>query len=756
MDNLFLAKTYKKKTISEHTKDVLEKVEHIRNLYGDVMCDKNWELLRLASYYHDFGKINHKFQNKLYSVLGIEKKLETKEEIIEIPHGYISPAFLDQNKLKKEGFNKDDITILINAIYNHHYREVNLKEIELINEIIRILEEEIDEDIEYFYIKDCTENYSISFSFLADVNDVAFRKFIKKKHNYQKYVMIKGLLNKCDYIASAEIDLAEEGVYVKGLGYKQIVDNLFNINNWTKNKLQKDAEIQTGSIVAIASTGIGKTEASLLWGKNKKLFYTLPVRTSLNAMYRRIKDNIGYEKVKLLHSTALKEYFEDIDYIDAIKMYKSASLLTAPLTVCTIDQIFKFVFKYHNFEYIIATLAYSSVIIDEIQMYSADLVATILVALKQIQDFGGKFMITTATLPKYFLKEMDNLGINYKLLDKKDYLMTKKRHKVELIEGEFDIGAIEELAEKNKVLVVCNTVKKAQECYKQLQIENKRILHSRFIKKHRSLLEKEILEFAPNKGVKGMCNTGVWVTTQLVEASLDIDFDILISEMCSIDSLFQRMGRVFRNRENVHRKTNIFVYNNANGRGTVVDKDVYDFSLNALKLYNRKLLSEEAKQEMMDCVYDESRNTSLNNSNYVRKVNKKIKVLNNIEINSMTKMEAVRKFRDIMSCTVVPETIFNKLIDEGKIDEWDELLKDDFVSAIEKRKIYDEINEYTLSLRYNENLPVDFETEAFYQDSKIFRCDCEYDYNDEDKRGAGLIIDYNKKLSDYELQKLFF
>ena len=61
----------------------------------------------------------------------------------------------------------------------------------------------------------------------------------------------------------------------------------------------------------------------------------------------------------------------------------------------------------------------------------------------------------------------------------------------------------------------------------------------------RAKLEKEIKEFSNNKE-----KSGVWITTQLVEASLDIDFDYLYTEMSTLDSLFQRLGRCYRKRKN--------------------------------------------------------------------------------------------------------------------------------------------------------------------------------------------------------------
>lgn len=93
-----------------------------------------------------------------------------------------------------------------------------------------------------------------------------------------------------------------------------------------------------------------------------------------------------------------------------------------------------------------------------------------------------------------------------------------------------------------KVLVICNTVSRAQEVYEKLRERNDSVwlLHSRFIRRDRNLLEQKIMEFSESD------EAGIWVTTQIVEASLDIDFDILHTEMCTADSLLQRMGRCNR------------------------------------------------------------------------------------------------------------------------------------------------------------------------------------------------------------------
>ncbi len=71
MKNLFLAKTKNQETIMQHTDKLLWKYYQIRALYPNIP-NLNWELLKTACIYHDLGKMNVKFQNKIMSKLNEE------------------------------------------------------------------------------------------------------------------------------------------------------------------------------------------------------------------------------------------------------------------------------------------------------------------------------------------------------------------------------------------------------------------------------------------------------------------------------------------------------------------------------------------------------------------------------------------------------------------------------------------------------------------------------------------------------------
>ena len=143
-----------------------------------------------------------------------------------------------------------------------------------------------------------------------------------------------------------------------------------------------------------------------------KTFFTLPLRTSINAIYDRIEDDIKYNHTGLLHSTALEYLKEKDEFKNQEEKYNQTKNLFEKVTTCTIDQIFPFVFKYKGYERIYATLSYSKIIIDEIQAYSPEIVAAILKGIEMINRIGGKFMIMTATLPRLYKEELERQGIN--------------------------------------------------------------------------------------------------------------------------------------------------------------------------------------------------------------------------------------------------------------------------------------------------------------------------------------------------------
>ena len=596
----------KQKTLKEHHKDIVTCAEMFFLEYGEYFTEKEKKLVVEACRIHDLGKVNLVFQAMICPKLAEKFHIDVRKTP-QIPHGFLSAVTisLDEFDDLSELFSDKDFGPFITAVYYHHDREDHYNS------------PAIRKYAEKYYMKQIEEylNRKIRKLNCSNLDDLLFRnnvytgKYIPDSNAWKEYLLIKGLLNKFDYTVSAGYENAESAI---DLHEKKLVKNIEKfLNGKELRPAQKFMKMNRDkNLIVIAPTGSGKTEASLLWMNGEKSFYTLPLKVSSNAIYLRIKENYEYKDVALLHSDAMAVYLREYNGNEDIgEKYERSKMLSQPLTVCTVDQLFRFVYRALGTEIFAATLKYSKLVLDEIQAYEPRVIATIIYGLKMIQEMGGKFAIITATFPpvlKYFMEQYGLVeGKQYisKDFTGKEYQVEKyPRHKVEIRHSEMNLDEIRLRGKNRKVLVICNTVSKAQKLYKKLEGENVWLLHSKYIRRDRAFLERKIMGFSESG------ESGIWITTQIVEASLDIDFDILYTEMCTADSLLQRMGRCNRKGRYCPNEANIVVFDNRNGvsegkRRSVYEDKLYDRSLELLSKYEHILFSEDKKTAYMNEVY---------------------------------------------------------------------------------------------------------------------------------------------------------
>lgn len=729
-----IAKSNPVETIDEHTGHLLEGFEYLKNLYGDRFSDNELQLIKLAAVYHDCGKSNFNFQKMIRKKANIsfsedelkfEKDIEKMYKSINngesVPHGFLSPAFLNLSELESE-FCKEDIRILINAIYFHHTRDYSFTDREIKNMV--------DEDLK----KRLKVNLQSRYFGKVYINQKPI-----EDSEWIKFAVVKGILNKLDYWASSDRRVPIEikpDINDKYIGdvVEQKIDtcNLRDVQIYMKNN-------QNENLVVIASTGIGKTEAALLWIGDYKAFYTLPLKVSINAIYERINKEYGCpkDKLALLHSDSFNYLLEKENELSTEKNNLTRKL-AFPLTICTVDQLFTFVYKYRGSEILLANLKYSKLIIDEIQAYSPEIIGKLVYGLKLITDAGGKFSIITATMPPIFEYYLNKQKINYIKPQQVYYSPHKNRHLISLKSGDFEYSDIVKNSKSKKVLIICNTVRKAQETYENLKGSNVFLLHSKYIQKHRHLLEDKIMDFTS----KNNNNVGIWITTQIVEASLDLDFDILYTEMCTADSLLQRMGRCYRKRDYLEQDPNIIIYDTRNGVGKepgkgVYDSYLYDRSLCYLKKYSDRLFKEEDKIDYINDVYSTQ---DLINEKFSGRIEKAILECRNIVPGLYDEKEAKQKFRDISSVSLIPDSIFNKINTGGYFDNLIAGLQNKY--SAERTKAESELKSYTVSIPGNTNKR---DKKPICGNVVIYRTSLKYEFDEKTLEGRGLL---NEEESD--------
>ena len=118
------------------------------------------------------------------------------------------------------------------------------------------------------------------------------------------------MLNKFDYTVSAGYENAELACDIREKRLKKEVESFLEGKD-LRPAQQFMKEHMDDSLVVIAPTGSGKTEAALLWLDGEKGFYTLPLKVSSNAIYSRIKNGYGYEHAAILHSDSMAMYLKE-------------------------------------------------------------------------------------------------------------------------------------------------------------------------------------------------------------------------------------------------------------------------------------------------------------------------------------------------------------------------------------------------------------------------------------------------------------
>ena len=737
----------KQKTLKEHHKDIVTCAELFFFEYGEYFTEKEKKLVVEACRIHDLGKVNLVFQAMICPKLAEKFHIDVRKTQ-QIPHGFLSAVTisLDEFDDLSELFSDKDFGPFITAVYYHHDREDHYNS------------PAIRKYAEKYYMKQIEEylNRKIRKLNCSNLDDLLFRnnvytgKYIPDSNAWKEYLLIKGLLNKFDYTVSAGYENAESAI---DLHEKKLVKNIEKfLNGKELRPAQKFMKMNRDkNLIVIAPTGSGKTEASLLWMNGEKSFYTLPLKVSSNAIYLRIKENYEYKDVALLHSDAMAVYLREYNGNEDIgEKYERSKMLSQPLTVCTVDQLFRFVYRALGTEIFAATLKYSKLVLDEIQAYEPRVIATIIYGLKMIQEMGGKFAIITATFPpvlKYFMEQyglVEGKQYIFKDFTGKEYQVEKyPRHKVEIRHSEMNLDEIRLRGKNRKVLVICNTVSKAQKLYKKLEGENVWLLHSKYIRRDRAFLERKIMGFSESG------ESGIWITTQIVEASLDIDFDILYTEMCTADSLLQRMGRCNRKGRYCPNEANIVVFDNRNGvsegkRRSVYEDKLYDRSLELLSKYEHILFSEDKKTAYMNEVYSVD---GVKETIYFENIQKDLKLFSEIHPTEYSADEA--EVRDIRSVTIVPENVY---VENQNLFEYGvEFLKKPNMSREARSLIKSKLENLTLSLNLYQKFPaeVDRTTIGLSENRKItdiHRAQYNYEFDIESGKGRGILFDEQLEL----------
>lgn len=394
---------------------------------------------------------------------------------------------------------------------------------------------------------------------------------------------VKDTINSYETIIEGKDDktienLKDEFVEKVNSKYKEFGDPVTKINkvrSEISNQVFENSKNLSDGIYRLdLPTGAGKTLLSLAYGVNQlkykgkdRFFYVTSYLSVLEQNAKIIKDVLNNEECILEHHSNVVEEKEASnsfydDFGDSLEKIKHDYILddwTNPIVLTTMVQFFNTLFKgsssnIRRFK----SLANSTIILDELQSLPVDVLYPTNLALNFLKEvMKANIVLSTATQPTY---DYENLvyRLNYgdDNLENKDILSLSKeqknvfkRTKVEIYKNgeEASIDDLRNLILDNKDksnLIILNTKKAVKNTYDLLKEsiaeENLYYLTTNLHSVDRLRIIKEIKERLKNK------ENIVVVSTQLIEAGVDVDFEVVIRSYTGIDSIIQSMGRCNR------------------------------------------------------------------------------------------------------------------------------------------------------------------------------------------------------------------
>lgn len=537
----------------------------------------------LSGILHDAGKFSNEFNE--YITQSHEGKTVRKGTVI---HSFAGCSYI-LNNYHKRNLDESDVTaeIIAYAIGGHHGLFDCINENGESGFKHRLMKQlEYDQKAICSFFDNCLSKAKIDEIF----NDCV--KEIKKKiniiielsnENADELFLYTGLL--CRLILSAVIDGDRKDTYNFMVGKKDyLLDNrVIDWNKYANNidlyvegidcktpiqKARRElseicmefADNPTDIYELKLPTGAGKTLSSLRYAvhhaskmNKKRIIYVAPLISILEQNVGVIKRAVGDDKIVLEHHSNI---VKDEDFTE--QSINSNLLLTenwdSPIVVTTLVQFLYTLYggktsQIRRF----SSLADSVVILDEVQTVPWRMISLFNMAINFLKNIcNTTILLCSATQPTFSTVEHKMFVSEKKFLsdDKEKYFMSVfKRSKI-INDGKYKLNEVVDYLQKiandnNSVLVICNKKTQSEYLYKSFCDDdvNKFHLSASMCMEHREHVLRQI------KSELDMDSKVICIATQVIEAGVDISFDVVVRFEAGIDSIVQANGRCNRNGE---------------------------------------------------------------------------------------------------------------------------------------------------------------------------------------------------------------
>ena len=544
---------------------------YIRSANGQILCDDN----NFIDADDMKGKIDHSTAGAQYLFGKIDKSLAQMLSLIIVSHhsGLIDCITPDgYDKFTRRIQKSQDSTRLNESLANLDL-EIKMEVEKLIDSptlfqsyksfVLKMFEKGIDDSKTLNFKISLLTRYLFSCLIDADrLNTIDFEcKFKSKLRNYGEY-------------DSWEKLLALFNKYIKKFQENNVIDS---IRNRVSTECLEASSKNKGLFQLEVPTGGGKTLASLRFAlnhakKNKmdRIIYIIPYTSIIdqNAQIAREIFEKKLESGSYTNNIVLEHHSNLSPEEENIRQKLLAENWDAPVVFTTMVQFFETIFghgtrsarRMHQ-------LANAVIIFDEVQTVPVNFVHMFNVTLRfLVKSCGSTIVLCTATQPlldKIEFQRAIQINPEKKIIKNVDQLyQTLKR--VEIINKIKPIGysdvevaklAFDELKAAGSVLIIVNTKASSMNLFKEieklkLQCNKKELeiyhLNTHMCPAHRMSVISEI-QGKLKKNCSEILKPVICVSTQMIEAGVDIDFNAVIRYVAGLDSITQAAGRCNRN-----------------------------------------------------------------------------------------------------------------------------------------------------------------------------------------------------------------
>ena len=526
-----------------HPNKLLE--NHIKNM----ISPDYEELGRQVKLYHDIAKLKNNFQIYIR---------DTSNDKLDKNHSLLSAYFFLLNS------KFDEILTLFGflAIVSHHGDVVNL--MTLAREANKFFKNQKELE-QWDEVAGAAKNIKI-YSGLSTKKDEfldraeKLRQYLvlsqyRHKFTYEDFINFKNLYSNLIYSDKFEaifsmpkqeskdipIDVLEAGIQNLPPNKKRDAFRNFVLKNFDKERKL---------FTLTAPTGYGKTLTALNFAlkfNKPRIIYALPFTTIIDQTYdivAKIYKNSDILVSKTHHKTTIdEENLTEEDRYSKIKFLMES--FSGEINVTTLYQLIFALFGNKNKDNVkFNQLKNSVVIIDEAQAIPYNFRKDFILLCEIIsQRLGTIFIFMSATMP--VIKSE-----NFKEISNLDYFSKQDRYVIKWL----DINGEDELLEKiceaasdKNTLVVVNTIKKAQELFVKLRDKFSCFcLNGYMYDDHKRATTNAVRCAIDKSKVDPLANKILLISTQSIEAGVDLDFDIGFREVSPISSIIQTAGRVNR------------------------------------------------------------------------------------------------------------------------------------------------------------------------------------------------------------------